>query len=237
MNDFSIGILGGMGTYATIKLFQQYAEMFPAKKEWERPRIIIDNNCTMPSRVRAVLYGEQREELVKRMTSSIELLLSADVNRIVLACNTSHLFLPDVYSVLPEAKERVVDIIDACVEELVNRKISAVYLMASEGTIVSKVYQKKLSEAGIQCKTPSEREFSNLRLCIEAVKQNVYDSEVKNIFINYVNANDNCILGCTELPVLYDLYSDEITSKNIYNPLEIALNEIYKEFMMYNGKR
>lgn len=98
-------------------------------------------------------------------------------------------------------------------------------------------FEKKLSEAGIQCKTPSEREFSNLRLCIEAVKQNVYDSEVKNIFINYVNANDNCILGCTELPVLYDLYSDEITSKNIYNPLEIALNEIYKEFMMYNGKR
>ena len=53
-----IGVLGGMGTYATINLFNQYAEMFPAEKEWERPRIIIDNRCTMPSRVRAYLYDE-----------------------------------------------------------------------------------------------------------------------------------------------------------------------------------
>ena len=61
--DFVIGILGGMGTYATIYLFQEYVELFPAEKEWERPRIIIDNNCTMPSRVRAVLYNEKETSL------------------------------------------------------------------------------------------------------------------------------------------------------------------------------
>ena len=42
MKNFNIGVLGGMGTYATIHLFKQYAEVFPAEKEWERPRIIID---------------------------------------------------------------------------------------------------------------------------------------------------------------------------------------------------
>ena len=47
--DFVIGILGGMGTYATIYLFQEYVELFPAEKEWDRPRIVIDNRCTMPS--------------------------------------------------------------------------------------------------------------------------------------------------------------------------------------------
>lgn len=57
MKDLVIGVLGGMGTYATINLFKQYAEVFPAEKEWERPRIIIDNRCTMPSRVRAFLYA------------------------------------------------------------------------------------------------------------------------------------------------------------------------------------
>ena len=74
--EYVLGILGGMGTYATIHLFRQYAEMFPAKKEWDRPRIIIDNNCTMPSRVRAVIYNERREELVSRMTQSISVLIS-----------------------------------------------------------------------------------------------------------------------------------------------------------------
>ena len=49
-DDFVIGVLGGMGTYATIHLFREYADLFPAEKEWDRPRIIIDNRCTMPSR-------------------------------------------------------------------------------------------------------------------------------------------------------------------------------------------
>ena len=75
MKDFAIGVLGGMGTYATIHLFKQYAEVFTAEKEWERPRIIIDNRCTMPSRVRAILYNERREELINRMAESVKLLL------------------------------------------------------------------------------------------------------------------------------------------------------------------
>ena len=64
-----------MGTYATINLFKQYAEVFPAEKEWERPRIIIDNRCTMPSRVRAFLYHENVERLIDEMANSIDGLL------------------------------------------------------------------------------------------------------------------------------------------------------------------
>lgn len=73
-SPFVIGVLGGMGTYATINIFQEYARVFPAKKEWDRPRIIIDNNCTMPSRVRAYLYSEQKQELINNLTKSTEYL-------------------------------------------------------------------------------------------------------------------------------------------------------------------
>lgn len=75
MKDLTIGVLGGMGTYATIHLFQQYAEVFSAEKEWERPRIIIDNRCTMPSRVRAFLYKEKEKQLVEEMADSMQNLL------------------------------------------------------------------------------------------------------------------------------------------------------------------
>ena len=73
MKDLVICVLGGMGTYATINLFKQYAEVFPAEKEWERPRIVIDNRCTMPSRVRAFLYHENVDKLLDEMTDSIDL--------------------------------------------------------------------------------------------------------------------------------------------------------------------
>lgn len=61
--EFVIGVLGGMGTYATINFFEQYADIFRGEKEWDRPRIIIDNRCTMPSRVRAYLYNEKKKNL------------------------------------------------------------------------------------------------------------------------------------------------------------------------------
>lgn len=59
MEDYVIGIIGGMGSYATIDFFRRLVDAFPAEKEWERPRIIVDNYCTMPSRVRAILYNER----------------------------------------------------------------------------------------------------------------------------------------------------------------------------------
>ena len=87
--SYTIGVLGGMGTYATIHIFRQYAEVFPAEKEWERPRIIIDNRCTMPSRVRAALYGENREQLISEMSDSVRGLVKSGCSRILLDCNTA----------------------------------------------------------------------------------------------------------------------------------------------------
>ena len=140
--DFVIGVLGGMGTYATINLFKQYAEVFPAEKEWERPRIIIDNRCTMPSRVRAFLYNENVDLLVSQMSDSMEKLVNSGANKIILACNTSHLFLPEIYKKVPSLKEKVIHIINNCVEKINNDGIKEIYLIGSEGTIESKIYQK-----------------------------------------------------------------------------------------------
>ena len=39
---------------------------------------------------------------------------------------------------------------------------------------------------------------------------------------------DCAILGCTELPIIYEKYAADVTCKKIYDPLKIAL-EILKE--------
>ena len=204
--DFVIGVLGGMGTYATIHLFKHYAELFPAEKEWDRPRILIDNRCTMPSRVRAFLYNENVEGLVSQMGDSLRHLMEAGATRIVLACNTSHLFLPRVYETVPEAEEKVVHIIRSCADALERDGIRSTYLLGTEGTIDSHIYQDYLAEKGIECLAPSQDEYSSLRECIEAVKQDKYTDEVKKTFLGLVNRYDTCILGCTELSVYRTLH-------------------------------
>ncbi len=226
-----IGVLGGMGTYATIHLFQQYAEVFPAEKEWDRPRIIIDNRCTMPSRVRAFLYNEKKDQLVSEMADSLQNLLNSGCSRILLACNTSHLFLSDVYKIIPELECKVVNIIDACADQLCAKGIKEVFLLGTEGTIESRVYHNALGKNGIRCIAPTPNEYHSLRDCIEAVKQNKYTEEIKTKFCELVNRYDKCILGCTELPILYEKYKADIICGNVYDPLYIALNNLHREYM------
>ena len=144
MGNFTIGVLGGMGTYASVHLFKQYADTFPAEKEWERPRIIIDNRCTMPSRVRAFLYNENVEQLVSEMTDSMKMLSDSGCTRIILACNTSHLFLPEIYRKAPELESKVINIVRNCVKTIADKNIHSVYILGSEGTIESGIYQKEL---------------------------------------------------------------------------------------------
>ena len=231
MENLNIGVLGGMGTYATIHLFKQYAEIFPAEKEWDRPRIVIDHRCTMPSRVRAFLYDEDVDKLVNEMSDSMRCLSEAGCNRIILACNTSHLFLPQIYQKVPEIESKVVNIIHTCVEKISEDDIRQVYLLGSEGTIESGIYQNALEKRGIKCVVPERNEYGLLRECIEAVKQNKYTDIVEENFLMLLEGHNNCILGCTELPIMYAKYREHISSKNIYDPLLLGLKKIRSEYV------
>lgn len=176
-----IGVLGGMGTYATIHFFQQYAEVFPAEKEWDRPRIIIDNRCTMPSRVKAYIYKENIDLLIKEMSESIRGLINLGCTDIILDCNTSHLFLSRIYEKVPELQRRIIHIIDKCVQKIIDDKVKKVYILGTEGTIESNVYQNTLGNQ-ITSLTPSKDEYHKVRECIEAVKQNHYTEKTKKYF-------------------------------------------------------
>lgn len=225
-----IGCLGGMGTYATINFFKLYAKIFSAKYESERPRLIIDNNCTMPSIVRAYLYNENVETLVAQMSSSLLNLLSSGANRLILACNTSHLFLEKIYKNHPELRDYIVDIIEICCNKIKSDSIKSIRVLGSEATIESGVFNKMLKKFKISSDSPSEKEFAIIRDCIEAVKQNSYTEDIKGKFLSLVNIDEPCILGCTELPILYNKYKDEITNEKIYDPLELSLIYIKNNF-------
>ena len=231
MNSEVIGVLGGMGTYATIHLFRQYAEIFPAEKEWDRPRIIIDNRCTMPSRVRAFLYGENRQELVRQMSESIEHLMNFGCTRIILACNTSHLFLPEIFDRVPKCRCTIVNIVENSASVLQRRGIENVYILGSEGTLDSKIYQNMFSKVGINCVVPATNEYAQLRECIEAVKQNKYSNHIKEIFLSLTTRHACCLLGCTELPVLAEKYEQELSGVELIDPLYLALCSIKQELL------
>ena len=232
-----IGVVGGFGSYATLNFFNRLLESFPAEKEWDRPRILIDNYCTLPSRVRGILYHENEEEIINGLASSIKNLINAGATRIIITCNTAHYYLNDVYDILPESEKYVINIIEELAIQLNKNNIREISLMASEGTILSKIYQKTFENYNIKINVPNEEEFFKIRNLIEIVKQNKEENKkVKGNFINLLKEqkNDSIILGCTEFPILYQYVKEDIEKENItiYDPLESSILKIKRD----NGK-
>ena len=125
--NFVLGIVGGMGSYATLDFFRRIIDAFPVIKEWERPRVLIDNYCTMPSRVRAILYNERKEELICDLCESVKNLLRSGADKIIFACNTSHVFIPEVIERVPESANKIIHIIDACAAEIRNLRKGGIH--------------------------------------------------------------------------------------------------------------
>lgn len=81
--------------------------------------------------------------------------------------------------------------------------------------------------------TPPPEDFPILRNFIEVVKQDNCTEEVKNQFVDYVRRNadkGHVVLGCTELPVLYDKCKDRLDGINFYDPVIIVLEKLQAEF-------
>lgn len=197
----------------------------------------MDNDFTMPSRTRALLYGEQYEVIVNAIADSIRKLiyLGGDSNvHIILACGTAHAFLKDVYKLVPEAEEHIINIIETTGKQLNAMPVDEVLVIAAEGTLKNDIYTKAFKKYDIKCIIPDETYYSEIRYFIEAVKRNVLDDEVSDRFIKFLETFQvrNIVLGCTEFPVLLDYlykscFSESIYNKyNFYDPLEITIEEL-----------
>ena len=225
-----VGIVGGMGAYATLHFFRKLLDAFDVEKEWERPRIIIDNNTVMPSRVRAILYGERREQLVEMLADSIRRLLSYGPDTIALACNTSHHFLPEIRQRVSIPDGVLVDLVEAVTDNLRDSRISEVFVLATEGTIATRVYDGYCLKHGIAVSYPERRaEQSVLREFIESVKQQKWEG-LTTRFADYLAKLDheNVVLGCTELPMIFDAIADkEGIGKKIIDPVQLTVHKIH----------
>ncbi len=237
----TIGILGGMGSYATLDIFRRLLEVFPAQKEWDRPRVLIDNNCVMPSRVVAALYGTDKEKLVQQMSASVKNMVQAGCTHIFFACNTSHIFLEDVLNNVPQAKGKIFNIIDtlACdlSKESFNDKSFA--LVATEGTVETHIYQKTFAKYGLPIVEPAKDKYECMRDLIEAVKQNKVSNEHCERFIDLAKSfgTKKLILGCTEFPVIYYKFQKQIDESGIiiYDPINSVL-QLFKQLYDKEGE-
>ena len=233
MYQQTIGLMGGFGAYATLRFYRRILEAFSSESERNYPHMILDNDFTMPSRTRALLYGEAYGTVVEQMAASMRRLLDMNVDYIILICGTAHAFLPDVYQFVPEAKTRVLDIIDALGEEMGQKKdVDSALIIAAEGTLMKGLYSARLLQYGIRCLEPEEEYFDSLRRMIEGVKQNHVTEALLQDFVCFLDEFGlrDVVLGCTEFPVLTEHALSLLLDKDyrFWDPLEIIIQKLKK---------
>ncbi len=199
-----IGIIGGMGPLATIDLYKKILEETNAVKDQDHIHVYIDINTEIPDRTAAILDG--KESPVKELVRSAVKLESMGADYLVMACNTAHVFFDDVQKYV---KIPLINLIDETVNVIVANKIKKIALLGTTGTILSKIYQHKLEKKEIEVILPDKKELDLIMKIIydvvKADKPNIFKTEFKEMLNRMISTGAEAfILGCTELPIIYE---------------------------------
>ena len=213
-----IGILGGMGTQAGLDFCNKLAMLNRGRIDQEYPLFILYNKSNIPGRPESIgthtgNFSDNPKKpsdiikynkVLKSLLEGCRSLEKSGCKFIVIPCNTAHYWYDDL------KKKIKIPIINMPKEVLLHtrklcRKNSKIGLLATEGTLKTKIYEK-LFKNEYKLITPlHDLQIKSVNKTIKHVKMGNIKLAEKSIkpAINYLVKN-NCkkiILGCTELPI------------------------------------
>lgn len=159
-----VGIIGGMGPEATADLFLKIVKSTPAKKDQDHLRIVVDCNPEIPDRTASILgKGADPLPLLIETARNVE---KMGASFMAIPCNTAHYFHKDIQA---EVKIPVLHIMDEVAARLEGR-IKRAGLLASSGTLATRLYETALLAAGIETVVPEDAGQEEVMEAIYAVK-------------------------------------------------------------------
>lgn len=222
-NKFMLGILGGMGPMAGVEFQKRIIEKTPACSDSDHIKMICFTDPKIKDRTQCIKAGDDfSDEIVDAFNSMKKM----GVNIGVIACNTAHASFGKIKS---RVNFPLLNIINETVEYIGKNyeNIKKVGLLATDGTIRSKIYHKVLNKKGFAVKTPKQADQKMLMSIIygkKGIKAGYINENAKNIeniiFKLRKNGAEVVILGCTELSLL------NIEKYNIIDPIEIVSGKI-----------
>ncbi len=203
--DKLLGVLGGMGPQASCELYRLVnlisLQDYKVVANADFVHLLIDS-VPVPD---LIVDEKSREDTVRFVADEARRLCQAGVTDLFMACNTMHAFWPQITSGLTCSAHSLIDIV---VQRVMKDKAHKVFILGTNTTISSGLYQEAFQknqisyvvpEAALQAATvqsivkfiagvltPKEKE-DFISLIVEALKQT---PDV-----------DTILLACTELPI------------------------------------
>jgi len=222
----TVGIIGGMGPEATVDFMAKIIKNTPAQIDQQHLHMLVDNNPQVPDRIEAILKaGQTPGPILAQMAVQLEK-WGADI--LAMPCNTAHYFFTEIEKAVGIP---VLNIIDETIKVLKRENVNCVGLLASTGTLKTRLYHKRLEEANINIVIPSEAYQEKVTQSIYALKSGDYFRARmfnQELIDHLVGKNaEAVILGCTELPIVFK-DRDEYRIA-FYDPTEILAEAVVRE--------
>lgn len=216
MEKKTLGIVGGVGPLATMFIGEMIVRRTKAAKDQEHVNSIITNNTSIPDRT-AFILGRTQENPVPVMIGDMKKLTSIGAELIIIPCNTAHTFYDELQQGSPVP---VIHMIRETMKRAAGQKAKKVGILATTGTITSKVYQQAALDYGLEAVLPDEEIQEKVMSIIYDNVKAGKDADRKNWndIVAFMESRgcDRIILGCTELSIvkkemgLPDFYLDSL---------------------------
>ena len=200
MNKKVLGVIGGMGTAATIDFYTRIMNHTVAHKDQEHIDMVIINHASIIDRTYAI-KNNKLDELLKQMHENLKILENAKVTSIAIPCNTSHSIIDKIQQLTSIPIINMIEETAKGLKEVVN-KGEKVGIMATDGTIMLKIYQQACKKYDIEYFVPDDNiQKQIMDIIYDDVKaKGIFDNEKFKKVLNYFlqNGCKYVILGCTE---------------------------------------
>ncbi len=201
-----LGIIGGMGSVAAAYFFKRLVELTPAQIDQNHVETFLHNNPTIPDRTAAILYGGP--DPMPELKRSVEILNRMGSDYIILACMTSHYFIPQLRE---HSKAVIIDGLEQTAERCRELGVKKVGVMATNGSISMNLFQKPLHKLGIESllldESDQETYFMQPVYAPWGIKAGNVEGKPKVMLAQgaqiLIDAGAEAIIaGCTELPLV-----------------------------------
>ncbi|QFU00342.1 Aspartate racemase [Halomonas sp. THAF5a] len=205
--QFKLGVLGGVGPAATVDFMRKVVGLTEAERDQDHLKMVVEQNPQIPDRT-ANLIGNGEDPSIP-MLATCQRLEADGAHAIAIPCNTAHAF---VARIQPYIGIPIVNMLTAVVEHISASREAPVRvgLLATSGTVESRVYHEVVTAAGHELLAPDAEYQARVMeaiyggLGVKAGHVVGACSEHLQAAIEHLLARgaEVIILGCTELPLI-----------------------------------
>jgi len=196
-----LGIIGGMGTQATAYLYQILHDLQSVTIEQEYIDVLLYSKPSIPDRT-AYITGQSVKNPFEALVNAALTLENAGVDCIAIPCATSHYFYDDLIKAI---RVPILSLLDETAQNVKTYNAKKVCLLATDGTIKSKLFHNAFKKCGIEVVTPLDSVQVNIMDLIYDIKRGeAVSSEALSDIVSKAcdDEVDAVVLGCTELCVM-----------------------------------